>query len=72
MTALVVLYGNTDYVRGLIAGENIIVFICTFAGINAVFEIAASTIVTGAVGSALYKARLIPAAVKPVSASQAD
>lgn len=60
MTALVALYGNTEYVQGLMDGKNIIVFICTFVGINAVCEIAASTLITGAVGAALHKAKLIP------------
>ena len=60
MTALVVLFGNTEYMQGLIGGKNVIVFICTFVGINAVCEMAASTILTGAVGAALHKAKLIP------------
>lgn len=60
MTALVVLYGNTEYVQGLMGGKNILVFICTFVGINAVCEMLAATIVTGAVGAALCKAKLIP------------
>lgn len=60
MTALVVLFGNTDYVQGLIGGRNIIVFICAFVGVNAVFEMIASTIITGLVGSALFKAKAIP------------
>ena len=59
MTALVLLFGNTDYMQELIAGRNIIVFICTFVGINTVFEMIASTLITGAVGSALYKAKAI-------------
>lgn len=59
MTALVLLFGNTDYLQELIAGRNIIVFICTFVGINAVFEMIASTLITGAVGSALYNAKAI-------------
>ncbi len=59
MSALVLLFGNTDYLQELIAGRNIIVFICTFVGINAVFEMIASTLITGAVGSALYKAKAI-------------
>lgn len=58
MTALVVLFGNTSYIQGLIGGRNIIVFICTFVGINAVCEMLASTIITGAVGFALFKAGL--------------
>ncbi len=59
MSALVLLFGNTDYMQELIAGRNIIVFICTFVGVNAVFEMIASTLITGAVGSALYKAKAI-------------
>lgn len=62
MTALVVLYGNTEYVQGLMGGKNVIVFICTFVGINAVCEMLSSTIITAAVGSALYRAGVIPAA----------
>lgn len=60
MSALVLLYGNTDYLRGLINGRNILVFVCTFVGINAVFEMLASTIVTAGVGSALIHAKLVP------------
>lgn len=61
MTALIVLFGNSDYMQGLIGGQNIIVFVCTFVGINSVFEMLASTVITGAVGTALYKAHFIPA-----------
>ena len=60
MSALVLLFGNTEYMQELIAGRNIVVFICSFVGINAVFEMLASTIITGAVGTALFKAKLIP------------
>ena len=59
MTALVVLFGNTDYMQGLIGGKNIILFVCGFVGINAVCEMVSSTIITGAVGFALLKAGLI-------------
>ena len=45
-------------------GKNVIVFVCTFVGINAVFEILSATIITGAVGAALVKARLVPAIQK--------
>ncbi len=58
MTALVLLFGNTQYMQELIGGQNIIVFICTFVGINAVCEMIASTVITGAVGFALFKAGL--------------
>lgn len=64
MTALILLFGNTDYVRELIAGRNIFIFICAFVGVNAVVEMLASTVITGAVGSALVKSKLIPPASK--------
>ncbi len=59
MTALVVLFGNTQYMQELIAGRNIIAFVCTFVGVNAVAEMASSTILTGAIGAALEKAGLL-------------
>ena len=60
MTLLVGLFGNTEYVQGLMGGKNVILFICTFVGINAVCEMLSATVITGAVGAALYKARLLP------------
>lgn len=60
MTALVVLFGNTAYMQELIGGRNIIVFICAFVGINAVCEMFASTLITGVIGAALGKAKLVP------------
>ena len=59
MTVLVVLFGSTDYIMGMRDGKNLIAFVCWFVGINAVFEMLASTVITGAVGSALYKAKVI-------------
>lgn len=59
MSALVLLFGKTDYMQNLMEGKNVIVFICTYVGINAVTEMIASTLITGAVGSALYKAKAI-------------
>ena len=64
MTLLVVLFGNTEYIQGLMGGKNVIVFICTFVGVNAICEMLSATIVTGAVGAALYKASLLPGAEK--------
>ncbi|MDO4343746.1 MAG: ECF transporter S component [Eubacteriales bacterium] len=72
MLALVLLYGNTEYVQGLMGGKNIIVFICTFVGVNAVCEMISSTILTGAVGAALYKARFIPALKQKSEPVQAE
>ena len=60
MSALVLLFGNTEYVQGLINGRNVVAFVCAFVGVNAVFEMIVSTIVTGGVVLALYKARLLP------------
>ncbi|MBR1765173.1 MAG: ECF transporter S component [Ruminococcus sp.] len=60
MSALILLFGSTDYVKELRGGKNVIWFIITFVGINAVFEMLVCTIVTTAVGTALFKARLIP------------
>ena len=45
-------------------GRNVLLFICVTVGINAVFEMLASTIITGAVGAALIKARLVRTPVK--------
>lgn len=59
MTALVLLFGNTEYVQNLIAGRNILVFICAFVGVNAVFEMISSTLLTAVIGTALKKAGLI-------------
>ena len=60
MTALVLLFGNTEYVQSLIAGRNILVFICAFVGVNAVVEMVVSTLVSGIVGSALFRAKILP------------
>ena len=59
MSALVLLFGNTEYVQGLIGGKNVILWICAFVGINAVCEMVAATVVTGVVGAALHKAKVI-------------
>ena len=59
MGALIFFYGNTQYLTDLIAGRNVIVFICTFVGINAVAEMAVSTLVTAALCTALERARLM-------------
>lgn len=55
MSALVLLFGNTEYVQGLIGGRNVIVFICAFVGINAVVEMIAAAGIVGVVGKVLSK-----------------
>ena len=42
-----------------INGKNVILFIVTFVGVNALFEMVIATLVSGAVGNALAKAKLI-------------
>lgn len=59
MTALVLLFGNTEYVQELIAGRNILLFVCAFVGVNAVVEMIAATILSGAIGSALIRAGIV-------------
>ena len=60
MSALILLFGSTDYVQGLINGRNVVVFVCAFVGINAVVEMVSSTLITGLLGSALYSAKILP------------
>lgn len=64
MTSLIVLFGNTDvimsYRQTLAPGKNVFLFVCLFVGVNAVAEMISSTVITGAVGTALMKAKLIP------------
>lgn len=55
MAALVLLFGNTEYVQNLIGGRNVVVFICTFVGINAVVEMIAASLIVGVVGKVLNK-----------------
>ena len=55
MVALVLLFGNTEYLQSLMAGRNVLVFICTFVGINAVVEMLASSMIVGVVGKVLAK-----------------
>ena len=61
MTALVVMFGNTEVIQNLMGGRNIIVGCCVMVGFNAISEMISSTIITAAVGTALSKAHLIPA-----------
>jgi len=60
MSALVLLFGKTEYVQGLMNGRSFLVFVCAFVGINAVVEMLASTIISGFVGTALYQAKILP------------
>ena len=59
MSSLVLLFGNTEYMQELMAGRGVIAFIIASVGINAAVEMIVAAVVTGAVGAALKKARLI-------------
>ena len=71
MTALVVMFGNTEVVQNLMGGRNVIIGCCMMVGVNAISEMVSSTIITAAVGTALSKAHLIPASqiAKPDTAA---
>lgn len=75
MSALVLLFGNTDYVSTLIQSKgngNILLFVIVFVGINALFEMVVSTIITTAVGSALHKAKLVEGPMEEVDVKAAE
>ena len=61
MSALIVMFGNTEVVQNLMGGRNVIIGCCLMVGVNAICEMVSSTILTAAVGTALSKAHLIPA-----------
>ena len=71
MTALVVMFGNTEVIQNLMGGRNVIIGCCMMVGVNAISEMVSSTIITAAVGTALSKADLIPASqiAKPDTAA---
>lgn len=70
MSALVILFGNNDsFVEKYMTDENgkaksAIIYVLTSISLNAVLEMIAATIVAGAVGFALIKAKLISVPVK--------
>lgn len=59
MAALVLLFGNTEYLQGLIAGRNILIFVLSFVGINALVELLAATATVGVVCKALETLNMI-------------
>ena len=63
MSALLLLFGHTEYVQGLMdskGSHNALVFIVLFVGVNAVVEMVVSTLVSGFVGTALHAAKILP------------
>ena len=73
MTSLMILFGNTELIQGywnkFAPGKNVVLFVIAFVGINAVSEMIVSTVLTGAVGTALSGARLITPGVKKADAN---
>lgn len=67
MFSLVFLFGNTEYVQGLMKGKSVIPFIISFVGVNALVEMIVCTIITGGIGTALFMAKLIKAPKKKES-----
>lgn len=59
MSFLVILFGNTDYMKDTMAGRSVLVYICASIGVNAIVEWVSATIIAGAVGVALHKAGLV-------------
>ena len=59
MGALVLLFGKTEYLQNLIAGRNILVFILSFVGINALVELFTATVTVGVLSKALAKLKMI-------------
>ena len=56
MTSLVWLFGKTEYMQSSMAGRGMLSYIVAAVGVNGLVEMLVSTVLTGAVGSALEKA----------------
>lgn len=61
MSMLVLLFSNTAYMQEQMAGRGMIAYLVASIGINALVEMIVAAVVTGAVGVALKRARLIKA-----------
>ena len=59
MGLLVLFFGESEKLAGSIAEKGVLMYIITSVGVNAVVEMAVAAIVTGAVGTALRKAKLL-------------
>ncbi len=59
MAGLLLLFGRTEYVQSLVAGRNVLAFVCGFVGLNAVLEVVCATVLVGLLAKALERARLI-------------
>ena len=59
MTALIALFYNTEYLQGLIGGNNVLLWAVLFVGINVLLELLAATVIVGFVCKALEKIKMI-------------
>ncbi len=59
MSVLVLLFGQTEYMQNAMAGRSFFAYLVASVGINGLVEMATATVLTGAIGVALKKARLI-------------
>ncbi len=59
MSAIVLLFGRTEYLTEMMAGRSAVVFVCSIIAGNAIFEMLTAAIVTGPIAYALGKAKLI-------------
>ena len=58
MTSLVWIFGSTEYMQTSMAGRGMLTYIVAAVGVNGIVEMLVSTVLTGAIGSALYRAGL--------------
>ncbi len=59
MSVLVLLFGQTEYMQKAMAGRGFFAYLVASVGINGLVEMLTATILTGAIGVALKKAKLI-------------
>ena len=58
MTSLVWIFGSTEYMQTSMTGRGMLTYIVAAVGVNGIVEMLVSTVLTGAIGSALYRAGL--------------
>ena len=59
MTSLVWIFGSTEYMQTSMAGRGMLTYIVAAVGLNGIVEMLVSTVLTGAIGSALYTAGFV-------------
>ena len=59
MTSLVWIFGSTEYMQNSMAGRGMLTYIVAAVGVNGIVEMLVSTVLTGAVGTALHKAGFV-------------